>query len=228
MYCTGQTLRHKVTGKLARLATGEDSAFAWDIGPGTQFIGEDGKPFKADIDDYIHVSNEWGEPQTGDFRGKGPDLSLKRYVVSDAKMAKMRKAALRRARKAAIVLEAELLGVLDGTLDRKRLQVVKGKVTQHVNQGSGQITDSRPHMANISTWPDRKTFPSSRYAGSKTFDFMDWFLTRRKAKTLYTRGGWSDKKQAQGHFAAARAFRYGGKRWVWHYMSKEDLTESTV
>jgi hypothetical protein len=82
MYCSGQTLVHKKTKKLARFAVNkkECSMFQWGLGENTVFVGEDGKSFVDDPENYTCVRDEFGRPISGIFSKSGPDLSLKRYV----------------------------------------------------------------------------------------------------------------------------------------------------
>jgi hypothetical protein len=61
MWMNGQTLRHKVTNKVARLATRDDGAFAWDIGKDTRFIDKDGKKFTDSSSNWTHIEDEFGQ-----------------------------------------------------------------------------------------------------------------------------------------------------------------------
>jgi len=98
MYSRNQTLRHKVTNRLARLdesAQDKVSLWAWNIGERTAFVDEDGSQFTDDINNYTHIEDEFGRPysnppQTGEF----VDESARKYLVDDRTKAKMRRESL--------------------------------------------------------------------------------------------------------------------------------------
>lgn len=80
MYTNGQTLVHKTSKKLVRLSTDDTGLFAWDIGPKTRFVGENGKTFVDNIDNYVHIENRFGKILPGNSDWAGPDMSLKPFV----------------------------------------------------------------------------------------------------------------------------------------------------
>lgn len=81
MYMSHQTLVHKVTKKIVRLNPAKScSSFAWAIGHNTCLMGEDGKIFTDDINNYTHIEDEFGRPISGSYFKDKPDLSLKEYV----------------------------------------------------------------------------------------------------------------------------------------------------
>jgi hypothetical protein len=92
MYSVGQTLVHKKEGFLARLATRDDGPWAWDIGKNTAMVLENGTKVAYDINEFTHISDEFGMPYAeSPEKGQFVDISAKKYLVSKAKLAKMRK-----------------------------------------------------------------------------------------------------------------------------------------
>lgn len=107
MYMNGQTLRHKDTNKLIKLAISGDSSFAWNISDKTAMYDEDGKPFVDDISNYTHIENEFGQAACGGYsKDNKPDLSLKKYVGVD--LTAMRETSL-------LAWETKLLAEMDKT-----------------------------------------------------------------------------------------------------------------
>lgn len=106
MYYSSQTLRHKGTNALVRLAgEKEGPAFHWNIEDGkSAFIAEDGTHFRDILDNYTHIEDELGRPVAGfDIKqGEFVDSSLRKYLVSPEEKAQMREAKL-------LAWEAELL-----------------------------------------------------------------------------------------------------------------------
>lgn len=89
----GQTLRHKVTNDLVRLDPQPgDGPWAWDVGKKTALISRDGTKFIDDINNYTNIVDELGRPYAKQPKpGQFVDESAEKYLVSKAKMAKMRK-----------------------------------------------------------------------------------------------------------------------------------------
>lgn len=93
MWCTGQTLRHKETNELVSLVPAKEAS-VWHWGnsdKGTLFYREDGTMFTDDHQNYTHVEDELGRPVSHPPKeGEFVDTSLKKYLVSPEKLAKMR------------------------------------------------------------------------------------------------------------------------------------------
>jgi len=114
MYYSTQTLVHKKTRQLARLADDkEHSTFHWGNHPdGTLFVDEKGEKFVADIHDYTHVEDEWGNPYAQQpQKGQFVDISSKKYVnASPTDLKGMRERLLRKIREGA---KMTTLAILD-------------------------------------------------------------------------------------------------------------------
>jgi hypothetical protein len=93
MWAQGQTLRHKTTNALVRLAKCEDnpSLWAWDRNSdGTHSaFDEAGRPIRIYHGDFTHVEDELSRPVFGKGQHPYPDLTLKRFINGD--LATMRK-----------------------------------------------------------------------------------------------------------------------------------------
>lgn len=105
MYMNGQTLKHKITNELVRLNPSE-STFAWSV---DYLIREDGSTFKPDnFNDYGPVYDELGRPTSGSpGPGQFVDENLKKYLVSDEELEKMKEERL-------ISWESKILDRMDG------------------------------------------------------------------------------------------------------------------
>jgi len=92
MYSNGQTLVHKKTKKLARLAPNGVHNWYNNSSGSTRFIDEKGYHFFDGLKNYTHVSDELGRPYT---KQPAPncfvDETAKKYLVSAKVLAKMRK-----------------------------------------------------------------------------------------------------------------------------------------
>lgn len=92
MYSNGQTLRHKRTNELVRLAPSGGSDWAWNIGKNTTLIREDGSKFFDDIINYTHIEDELGRPYAKQPKeGQFVDESAKKYLISKREKMRMRK-----------------------------------------------------------------------------------------------------------------------------------------
>jgi hypothetical protein len=96
MYSHGQTLRHKETNCLVRLVPqNDDSAWYWPGEGATLFYGEDGTTFVGKLKDYTHINDEFGRAAIGRVKeGEFVDTSLKKYLVSEEKLADLREKSL--------------------------------------------------------------------------------------------------------------------------------------
>ena len=117
MYYACQTLRNVKTNQLARLAPGKgnNSTWNWDKTgrAGTRFVDESGKVFFANMKDFTHISDEWGNPYANNPpKGHHVDVTAKKFLVSPQKLAGMRTRALNRVRKSAEVFCEKLVGAM--------------------------------------------------------------------------------------------------------------------
>lgn len=191
MYSNGQTLRHKLTNAIVRLAVRGDSAWAWEIGEQTAFIDAEGKAFAAPIDDYINFEDEFGRAVCGTFDPKLPDLSLKRYILTPAQRLKLKRASLRRIKQEAVAFETKVLSAMRGEKPAHNSRVII--LGDHLTP---------PQLFGVSAH-----FPTV----NRDFNPYIWFIKRRGGKVLYrTLDRWNGKRQD-----GAYTFRYAGKRWIW-------------
>lgn len=99
MYCNGQTLRHRKTNELVRLASIKYPLnwvdWASKTDRGTLLIRENGTKFTDNINNYTHIEDEFGRPYAKQPKdGQFVDESAKRYLVSPEEMAEMRQKSL--------------------------------------------------------------------------------------------------------------------------------------
>jgi hypothetical protein len=89
MYYSNQTLRHKISNRLAALhpLINKGSSFNWEIGKKTSFIDEFGVKFTDDIDNWTHIEDWFGRPVSytrEKSESKFVNTALKQYLfVSD-------------------------------------------------------------------------------------------------------------------------------------------------
>jgi hypothetical protein len=179
MLMNGQTLRHRKTGKLARLDPSPNTTFAWNIGKETAFIAEDGTKFIDDSKDYTHIEDELGRPYANaPEQGQFVDESAKKYLVSEKELLKMRQKRLEQ-------WEAEVLHRMEhgGEPDEVR---VDPDGTRHIKHGK--------HSCDVAGKMVLCPFSD----GSRSLLFEKFFLKHRKAVPLFkkyekfTKDGWRD------------------------------------
>jgi len=167
MLGNGQTLRHKEREELARLdppTPGE--SWAWDIGPNTAFIAEDGSKFIDDISNWTHVEDELGRPYAKQpAKGQFVDESAKKYFVSEEELAQMREKKLGE-------WEAEILDRMKNGGTPPTIKYIEGiKTTCY---GHGSYDNAGKSVQGPFTW-----------RGYQSLLFQNWFLKRRQAIPLY-------------------------------------------
>lgn len=96
MLAQGQTLRHKETNELVRIVpTNDFSVWYWPGKNNTLFCREDGTTFAGKLKDYTHIEDEFGRAVCGRVKeGEFVDTGLKRYLVSEEKLAELREKSL--------------------------------------------------------------------------------------------------------------------------------------
>ena len=198
MLANGQTLRHKYTNRLARLDPTPGESWAWDIGKKTAFIAENGTKFIDNINNYTHVKDELGRPYFNvPKEGQFVDESAKKYLVSEKKMAEMRKKKLEE-------WEAKVLDRMAGNVKYTNV-TVNGKVEKHTSDSA------------------KKSVCCPFADGSKSFLFRDFFLGRRKAIPLYKSWSTYENFEKGGGFASGlMIFRHtDGQIWMYNERMSE-------
>jgi len=186
MFINGQTLVHKETNKLVRLDPGPDD-WDWNINKKTAFISEDGTKFADNISNYTHVRDELGRPYNH-LPGKGQfvDESVKKYLVDDKQLSKMRQKKLKE-------WEAEILDRMSGNI----------KTFTYFDDGK-----PKTHSSDSA----RKTVHCPFADGSFSSIFRDFFLRRRKAVPLYKTWNGIFKKYINGPMVFKHT---DGKLWIY-------------
>lgn len=158
MLSNGQTLVHKKTKELARMVPEPGERWAWNIGKNTVFISKEGTEFIDDINNYTHIKDELGQPYAHPPKeGQFVDETAKKYLVSKAELAKMRRKKLKE-------LEADILDRMAGNV-RMQSCITNGK--------------KRTYSCDYPKIMVHCPFPGI-YA-----TFRNYFLERRKAVPLY-------------------------------------------
>lgn len=187
MLANGQTLKHKETNRLVRLDPTPGQTWAWDISKKTAFIAENGTKFIDNINNYTHIEDELGRPYFNmPKEGQFVDESAKKYLVSEEKMAKMRKKKLKE-------WEAKVLDRMAGNV----------KMFTYTCNGKPKTT----------TCDSAKKSVHCPFAdGSKSFLFRDFFLKHRKAIPLYKE--WNSIKKE--YLDGPMIFRHtDGQMWMY-------------
>jgi hypothetical protein len=202
MYANGQTLVHKKTRKLARIAPElGGSQWAWSISKNTSLVAKDGTWFVGDIKDYECIKDELGRPYyKPPAEGQFVDESAERYLVSKSKLAKMKKKRLEE-------WEAEIL-------DR----MAHGGPGPTVKTIEGLKTTSYPKTA-FDTAGKRVHCPFTD--GNRSTVFHDYFMKRRKAVPLYREWNYFRKEYQPGPMV----FRHSdGQLWMYNRSTSELVT----
>lgn len=200
MYSSGQTLVHKTKRILARLAITEQSkGDTWFWGNdknGTLLILENGQEVIDDLDNYTHVSDEWGRPYAKQpEKGQFVDISAKKYVISDEEMSTLRQKAIKELLSCYEKIEEEILRLMRGGKSKPK--------DKNYSYNDYRVERYPLCEHNISY------FVGHKYQGNNYLDFTRWFLERRNAKPLYRTRGWKDKIDGRNYH-----FTYADKHWL--------------
>ena len=193
MLYNGQTLVHKKTNKLARLNHDrEASMWAWNIGKKTAFISENGKKFADDISNYTHIKDELGQPYAHPPKeGQFVDETAKKYLISKAELAKMRRKKLEE-------LEADILDRMAGNV----------KMNSCIIRGGVKRTYSCDVPKKMVHCPFSDVYPL----------FRDYFMKRRGAGPLYRSWSSISKRYVDGPMVFRHT---DGQVWIYEYSLSE-------
>jgi hypothetical protein len=166
MLCNGQTLVHKKTNKLVRLDPVPGSAWAWHINKKTAFISEDGTKFLDDIKNYTNIVDELGQPYAHPPKeGQFVDESAKKYLVSKAKLAKMKQKKL-------LELEADILDRMAGNVKMNSC-IIEGGVRRTY---SCDYPKKRVHCPFPGIYSTFRDYFMKRRGAQKSMLMVQWYF----------------------------------------------------